>query len=91
MLNTTKISRKEWALRIEKGLRRHEFVKSRSRAERFFRWLNKHRNISILIGLFAVLVYLHTWGFKELFKSLVTYTIMITFFATFLAAITKKK
>ncbi len=91
ILNTTKVSRKEWALMIEKGLRKNEFINSRSRTEKFLKWINKHRNISIIIGLLAILVYLYVWGFKELFKSLVTYTIMITFFATFLAAITKKK
>lgn len=90
-MNTTKLSRKEWAAMVEKGLRKHEFLSKRSRSERFWRYIARHKTISILLGLTAIMIYLNQWGARELFKTMVTYTIMITLLATIFASITQKK
>jgi hypothetical protein len=87
----TKITRKQWAQMIERGMRKHEFLSARGRLERFWRYMNKHKAASLALGLVAITIYVNLWGVKELFKTAVTYTIIITLLATLVAGITQPK
>ena len=82
----TKLSQKEWAYAVERGLRKKK-VEQQFRQQRFLSFINQHRLLSIIIGLGACYEVISIWGWEELFHMLFSWIIGIVVVTTLVASI----
>ena len=85
------MNKKQWAMFIEKGLKRDLYRQSANSYEKVLRYLYRHKLFPIILGLTACIIYVNIWGFKELFKSVITYIIIFTILATLITSIVNPK
>ena len=69
-----KLSGKEWAELVERGLKRHEFDLAHQRE----RLLRHYLPIPIAIGVAACGLYILLWGWESWFKTFLSWTIGVT-------------
>lgn len=78
------MSKEEWAAMIERGIRRHELARARSR-RKVLRHLRHFLPVPILIGLVASVLYVRVWGWASFLQALLSWVVGITLVTTLLA------
>jgi len=87
----TKLSQKEWAYLVERGLRKQKVEKLRNQhqnqQEHFWQFINKYRPIPIVIGAAACVEVIKLWGWNDLLHMLFSWVIGIVVVTTFVAGV----
>ena len=83
----TKLSGKEWAEVIERGLKRHEFDIARQRERLLWHYLP----IPIAIGILACIIYILYWGWESWFQTFLSWIIGVTIVTAVVATFTRQR
>lgn len=79
-----KVTQKEWAEQIEKGLRKHELLIRKQSREKFSQ-IKQYIPLTLLIGIVTAVLYVYIFGWewflKGLFNGIMNATIVVTILA----------
>ena len=82
----SKLSKKEWAYVVERGLRKKK-VEQQFRQQRFLSFINEHRILPVVIGFGACASVVVLWGWFDLVKMLLSWVIGVVVVTTLVASI----